>query len=256
MNKKKKKKLVLRPLSPEEEEKLKRLPYKIDNIDIKSVKNKEDKIGNQQEDIRTKELSSEKDKKIRDLEEEILILREKLKNEYPGWQIEADLAWRINPTTMEIEKYEIPIDFDIKNVRNLTIKEDMSRNFNYVIKSGIDNIEQLKPYKNIPNDLFYQLVGGKEKYRYPIYKNGSNNNIQTINDLKKILKNKEFTLKGKYGENVYKFIFENIGNAFTTGEFIKDCHFINRETARQNLQKLQEFEVIRKYGHGNYRVII
>jgi len=209
------------------------------------------------EKYKIQNLLIQRDKEIERLKLENLNLKEELKIVNPEWQIEADSAWRINPVTGEREEYRAPYDFDNKMVRNLEFTNNgTTRKFRYFDKSEPDDRRRWKFYKDIPISLFNHLGDKKSKFKYPNSKNNLNSNIKNIDDLKNLLLKKGLIFKGKYSENVYKFIIENIGKSFKTGEFIKNCQYNNRESARQHINKFQEYEVIRKFGRGIYKVII
>jgi len=184
-------------------------------------------------------------------------INEELKKENPNWKIEADSAWRINPVTGEREEYIIPYDFDKTMVRDLNFtKNGTARKFKHYDKSEPGNRRGEWKFYEIPVPLYDQLSNKKSKYKYLPFEKEIIISIKKIDDLKNQLDEKGLKFKGKYSENVYKFIIENIGKSFTTKEFIKNCQFNNRESARQKLQILQEYQVIRKFGRGIYKVII
>jgi len=218
---------------------------------------KSEKTDNINEKYKLENQLIERDKIIDELKLENLNLKEELKKENPNWKIEADSAWRINPVTGEREEYIIPYDFDKTMVRDLNFtKNGTARKFKHYDKSEPGNRRGEWKFYEIPVPLYDQLSNKKSKYKYLPFEKEIIISIKKIDDLKNQLDEKGLKLKGKYKENVNEFIVENIGKSFTTKEFIKNCQFNNRESARQKLQILQEYQVIRKFGRGIYKVII
>jgi hypothetical protein len=221
----------------------------------KGLESKNTEILNEKQKIENQ--LCQKYKEIEDLKIENLNLKVELKLENSNWKNQADCAWWINPITGEREEHSIPFDFDEKMVRNLKFTNNgATREFRYFDKSEPDSRGDWKFFKDIPVSLYDYLCDKKSKFKYQNNQTYSKSNVKDINDLKNFLNKKGQSLTGKYVENVYKFIIEKIGKPFTTKEFIKNCQFDNRESARQYLQKLKQYSAVRKFGWGNYKVII
>jgi len=196
--------------------------------------------------------------KIKDLEKdnEIFLSRNSALNEILGrecsdWHIEAGVAWRFSLDDSEIEKYKIPKNFTIGGI------EDMDFDDNFIMCQFRYNDDD-RAYNDycIPCSLYTCLGGKLFKNNNEIFCHYDLLTIDNIKDLKIALMSIGETLRGKYIENLLKFIIEFKGKTFSDNMFYDFCQFNNRESKRKYLNKLISWGLIRRIENGLYKFIL
>ena len=178
------------------------------------------------------------------------ILEELYGKSTPIWQVNIDIAWRINPITKEQETFKIPKNININKIENVILSDDLKwvsfryddekyKNKEFKIRRSLG--EQLKiitPLKNLKNKDEFDLE-----------------NINDIKDIKDYLESRGINANDEYWKETIDALIWYRGNKFTTSDFIKDCKFRNRETARQYLNKFIKFGLITRVEKGVYEVL-
>ena len=184
------------------------------------------------------------------LEDILSNYEEILGQKHSDWHIERNKAWRYNKDNSKIEKYEIPIKFDIEKVKII----DFDDNLKMITYTHDDDFGGFKEYKN-PISL-YKTLGGKLFNNKKENKKMDHNNKDLINDeIKKILISKRWNLRGKYIEKIIDFMREYWLKRFVTKDINDYCEFKNRETRRQYIKKLINSGLVRKVKNGVYEFI-
>ena len=166
------------------------------------------------------------------------------------WNINIDIAWRINLLTNEQEQYSIPKNINIDKVQDVILSDDLK----WVSFKYDDEKYKNKDFK-IPRSLGEQLKiistlnNNKNQDKIDI------NEIKDIEDIKNILELKGINTTLEYWQSSIDYLIFCRGAKFNTMEFTKAGKFKNRESARKYINKLIEIGLIKRVGKGVYEVL-
>ena len=228
------------PKTEETEQRIKKLEGRIKELEL------ENKI--------LKEKITELTKKVEDLKQENQTLKEKLGIVDSEWQFVRDLAKRINPITKQIESYNYPLGFETDRVEHLHLywRDKDEYEFDYYVGDYKKDkkYEEYRMSISLYEDLCkkeYEKKKQIEELQLDIHK------LQNEEDINNYILSKGGNLRGKYLIKAIKFIYNTRGKSFEINEFDRYCGFKdNRESRRQYIKKLIEWELIKPT--GNQRV--
>jgi hypothetical protein len=198
-------------------------------------------------------LNYENNKKIQDLEIKIWDYKGLFKEVDSKWNIFGDRIIRFNPIKEKIERYDIPYpnDFDEAEIIDFEIFDDFTWcSFKYKEDLGSSKTT----FFEMPSTAAQEIGISIEK----LFGNKGISNIKQINsekDLIKYLKKNNINIETNYWKSVIDFIIFYRKAEFETSEFINDCKFGNKESARIYLNKLINIGLIKRVKKGVYKVL-
>jgi len=160
-----------------------------------------------------------------------------------NWHAYINKAWRINPTTKKIEKYEIPKNFNKNNVEDFDFNEDLT-----MCKIKYDGRYYPLPSSLLENKFGINLFNKKNKIN-------DISKIKCSEDVKNFIKNKGFYYDQGYWIPIIEFIIFNRGGKFSTSEFTIGCKIKNRESQRIYLNHLIDIGLINRIEKGKFKIL-
>lgn len=205
---------------------------------------------------RISKLENEKNKESNELKQTVLRLREIIGKKCVDWQIDWDLAWRINPITKKIERYNFPPDFDKTKVKNVDFTDDEGYmcHFKYFFSEKEDDFKEW----DMPYPLLKALQSLlKNKGKTISLKNVKPLELKDGKEIKKILEEAGEDIDDlDYLDDAINFLCKRKGEKFGTNDFQRETNISSPSTVQIYLKMLVRCNIIIRPKKGWYKVNI